>query len=280
MAERMIDVNGVELCTETFGDPADPPILLVAGLGCSMLWWEDGFCGLLVDGGRFVIRYDQRDTGRSVTYLPGQPGYSGEDLLEDALRVLDAHDIEAAHIAGVSGGGGLAQELALAHADRVQSLTLMSTSPATSGDRDLPGPRPEFGEFLESASLDWADKQSVIDYLAGYDRMLAGTVRPYDDGGRRDFITRDIERTRNFCSLQNHDVVVAEDSADHGSLSSVRAPTLVIHGTADPMFPVAHGQTLAAEIPGATLTRLDGAGHGLLEADWRPVAEAILDHTG
>src|SRR4030095_6104022 len=107
MAERMIEANGVELCTEPFGDPADPPILLLMGIGASMLWWEEGFCRMLAGGGRFVIRYDHRDTGRSVTYGPGRPGYTGADLVGDAARVLAGHGIPAAHVVGVSAGGAL-----------------------------------------------------------------------------------------------------------------------------------------------------------------------------
>ena len=109
----MIEANGVELCTERFGDPGDPPILLVMGIGGSMLWWEEGFCRMLVEGGRFVIRYDHRDTGRSVTYEPGRPGYTGADLVADAVGVLDAYGIPAAHVVGVSAGGAFAQLLAL-----------------------------------------------------------------------------------------------------------------------------------------------------------------------
>ena len=140
MAERMIEANGVALCTEPFGDPADPPILLVMGIGGSMLWWDEGFCRMLADGGRLVIRYDHRDTGRSVTYEPGHPPYNGADLVADAAGVLDAYGLPAAHIVGVSAGGAFAQLLALDFADRVLSLVLISTSPATPGDRGLPPP--------------------------------------------------------------------------------------------------------------------------------------------
>src|SRR5919206_4837465 len=140
MAERMIEANGVELCTEPFGVPGDPPVLLVMGVGGSMLWWEEGFCRLLAEGGRFVIRYDHRDTGRSVTYEPGHPGYTAADLVADAAGVLDAYGIPAAHLVGVSAGGAFAQLLALDSAHRVLSLALISTSPATPGERGLPPP--------------------------------------------------------------------------------------------------------------------------------------------
>lgn len=105
MAEQMIEANGARLCAEVFGDPAHPPILLIMGIGASMVWWEEGFCQLLADGGRFVIRYDHRDTGRSVTYERRHPGYSGADLVADAAGVLDAFAIPSAHLVGVSAGG-------------------------------------------------------------------------------------------------------------------------------------------------------------------------------
>ena len=134
----MIEVSGVELCTEAFGDPADPPILLVMGIGASMLWWEEGFCRMLADGGGFVIRYDHRDTGRSVTYEPGHPEYTGADLVADAVGVLDAYEIQSAHVVGVSAGGAFAQLLALGFPDRVLSRVLISTFPAKPAGRPLP----------------------------------------------------------------------------------------------------------------------------------------------
>src|SRR5947199_5575692 len=134
----MIEANGVAICTESFGDPADAPILLVMGVGGSMLWWEEGFCRMLADGGRFVIRYDHRDTGRSVTYEPGRPGYTAADLVADAVGVLDAYGVPAAHVVGVSAGGAFAQLLALDFPGRVQSLALISTSSALPSGRELP----------------------------------------------------------------------------------------------------------------------------------------------
>jgi pimeloyl-ACP methyl ester carboxylesterase len=278
MAERMIDANGVELCTEPFGDSNAPPILLITGIGSSMLWWEEGFCRKLADAGRFVIRYDHRDTGRSVTYPPGRPGYTGNDLVADAAGVLDAYEIPAAHVVGVSAGGALAQLLALDVPGRVLSLVLISTSFAVPTERALPAPTEAFGRFVENVEADWSDPESVIEYLVAYSRVLAGGQRPFDETAARDLARRDIARARNFAAAQNHDRLREEPSAK--PLSAIVVPTHVIHGTADPMFPIAHGEALADEIPGATLLPLQRAGHGVEPADREIVAGAILDHTG
>jgi len=278
VSERMIEANGVELCTESFGEPTDPAILLVMGLGASMLWWDERFCRRLAEAGRFVIRYDHRDTGRSVAYEPGQPGYTGADLVADAAGVLAGYGVRAAHVVGVSAGGAFAQLLTLDHPDRVRSVVLISTSPATPGDRTLPPPTKAFGEFLATAEVNWSDTESVIDYLVGYSRMLAGGRRPFDETAYRELVRRDVERASNIATLQNHDVLAGDDRA-HEPLSSIDIPTLVIHGTADPMFPPLHGRALAAAIPHARLLLLDGAGHGVDEADWDTIVAAIVDHT-
>ena len=278
MAERMIEVNGVELCTQSFGDPDDPPVLLVMGIGGSMLWWEEGFCRMLADGGRLVIRYDHRDTGRSVSYEPGQPGYTGSDLVDDAVGVLGAYGLTAAHLVGVSAGGAFAQLAALRFASRVLSLVLISTSPATSGERSLPSPTGAFLRFVASAEVDWDEPESVVEYLVEYARVLAGDQRPFDEAACRRLVRRDVERTRNIAALQNHDAIPDDEQAN-GALSAISAATLVIHGTADPMFPLEHGEALAAEIPRAQLLRLPKAGHGVDRADWETIARAIVAHT-
>jgi pimeloyl-ACP methyl ester carboxylesterase len=244
-----------------------------------MLWWEDGFCRLLAEGGRFVIRYDHRDTGRSVTYEPGQPEYTGADLLADAVGVLDAYGIVAAHMVGVSAGGAFAQLLALGFPDRVLSLVLISTSPATSGERSLPSATERFSDFLASAEVDWSDRGSVIDYLVAYERMLAGGVRPFDEAAWRELVGRDVERARDIAASENHSLI-PEGDVPSEPISSIAVPTLVIHGTADPMFPLAHGRALAEEIPGARLLTLEGAGHGVDRPDWEPITHAILANTG
>jgi pimeloyl-ACP methyl ester carboxylesterase len=163
VAERMIEANGVELCTESFGRPADPPILLIMGIGASMLWWEEGFCRLLAERGRFVIRYDHRDTGRSVTSERSRPEYTSSDLVADAVAVLDVYGIAAAHVVGVSAGGAFAQVLALGYRDRVLSLVLISTSPATPGERGLPPATERYQRFVTTATVDWSDERSVIE---------------------------------------------------------------------------------------------------------------------
>jgi pimeloyl-ACP methyl ester carboxylesterase len=279
VAERMIQANGVELCTSSFGDPADPPILLIMGVGASMLWWEEGFCRLLAESGRFVVRYDHRDTGRSVTYEPGRPEYTGADLVADAVGVLDAYGIGAAHVVGVSAGGAFAQLLALRFPERVRSLVLISTSPAMSLDRDLPWPTEPFRRFLADAEVDWSDDESVIEYLVGYARVLAGQERLFDEDDARELVRRDVERARDIAASQNHDSVIEEGELPRDQLSSIAVPTLVVHGTADPMFPLEHGLALVDTIPGAELLVLEGAGHGVVRADWERIVRAIIRHT-
>ncbi len=278
MAERTIEANGVQLCAEPFGDTAHPPILLIMGIGSSMLWWEDDFCRMLASGGRYVIRYDHRDTGRSLTYEPGRPEYTGADLTADVARVLDGFGISAAHLVGVSAGGGIAQELALDSADRVLSLTLISTSPATGSDRDLPPPTQAFSRFIATAEADWSDPDSVIDYLVAYWHLLAGGERVFDEARARELVRRDVERARDFAAVQNHDLMSHGEGSSR-PLSSITVPTLVIHGAADPMFPLKHGEVLAADIPGARLLTLEGAGHGVYRDDWEMLVAAILEHT-
>ena len=278
VGQRMIKANGVELCTETFGDPGEPPVLLIMGIGASMLWWEGGFCRMLAEGGRFVIRYDHRETGRSVTYQPGQPGYTVADLIADAAGVLDAYEISTAHMVGVSAGGAFAQLLALDYPQRVLSLVLISTSPAVPGDRSLPSPTKEFTRFVSSEPANWSQPESMIQYLVDYSRVLAGGLRPFDERRMRDLVRRDVERAHNFPATQNHGSI-PDDGPQRAPLASIAIPTLVIHGSADPMFPIGHGEVLAKEIPNARLLRLENAGHGVERDDWGTIVRAILEHT-
>jgi pimeloyl-ACP methyl ester carboxylesterase len=130
-SEAIARAQGAELCVQAFGDPSDPAILLIQRAGAAMDWWENEFCRRLADGARFVIRYDHRDTGKSTSYPPGAPGYTGRDLANDALTVLDVVRVTRAHLVGLSMGGALSQVIALDRPDRVRSLTLIATSPAS-----------------------------------------------------------------------------------------------------------------------------------------------------
>ena len=136
MGAAMLPANGIDICVETFGERTDPPLLLIAGGASSMDWWEDEFCRRLAAGGRYVIRYDHRDTGRSTCFTAGAPPYSTQDLADDALGLLGALGVTRAHIVGLSLGGGLAQRIAVEHPARVRTLTLMSTCPESDEPND------------------------------------------------------------------------------------------------------------------------------------------------
>jgi pimeloyl-ACP methyl ester carboxylesterase len=175
--------------------------------------------------------------------------------------------------------------LALDFADRVLSLVLISTSRALPGERGLPPPTEEFARFVTTAEVDWSDAESVIEYLVDYSRVLAGGQRPFSETSARELARRDVERARNFSAVQNHDAIPEGKrsrepmSSITAPMSSITAPTLVIHGAADPMFPLEHGEALADEIPDARLLTLDGAGHGVDQADWEAIVSAIVEHT-
>jgi pimeloyl-ACP methyl ester carboxylesterase len=279
-SERLVQVNGVELCVETFGDGQDTAILLMMGRSGSMDWWEDELCERLAAGGRFVIRYDQRDTGRSVHYPVGAPTYSGNDLVADALGLLDAFDLSRAHLVGLSMGGALAQVAALEAPDRVASLTLIATSPA-GPDPDLPKMAKEtVARFTALAAPDWSDPESVLEYCVELSRAMAGDGRPFDEDAARALCRRVVARSIDIeASFANPDAVESTHRWRE-RLGEVRAPTLVIHGTHDPVFPPGHGAALADEIPGAELLLLEGAGHELPRWTWGVAVPAILEHTG
>ena len=280
MTERIVQANGVDLCVETFGTPADPAVLLIAGATGSMLSWEDGFCALLADGGRYVIRYDHRDTGRSVTYPPGEPGYGFADLVADAVGVLDAVAVARANVVGISMGGGIAQLLALDHADRVASLTLIATSPAGPNAPGLPPMSPELlAHFAAGAppAPDWTDRDAVVEHLARQGRPYAGP-RPVDLEAARVPAGRVFDRARDIASSANH-FQAGGGEPWRDRLGTIAVPTLVLHGDADPLTPLGHGEAMAREVPGARLLVLEDTGHELPPGVWDVAVSAIVAHT-
>jgi pimeloyl-ACP methyl ester carboxylesterase len=277
-AEQMVRANGVDLCVQCFGSPADPAILLIHGAGASMHAWDREFCERLAANGRFVIRYDHRDTGRSVSYPPGQPGYTLRDLTADAIGILDAFGVARAHLVGTSMGGGIAMLAALDYPDRVASLTLIGTSP---GGEGLPPMSPEFLSFVSGAeSPDWSDREAVVDYILRFLQILSNGSGHLDEATMRAQIEQEVDRTRNIASSQINHFVMETGAPIRERLGDVAVPTLVIHGNLDPVFPLGHAVALQQEIPGAELLILERTGHELPRAVWDVVVPAIVRSTG
>ncbi|GKU79008.1 alpha/beta fold hydrolase [Paenibacillus sp. L3-i20] len=276
MNEQLIKIDGIELCTDSFGERANPAILLIMGAQSSLVWWEEEFCQRLADEGRFVIRYDNRDVGRSTTYELGQPGYTFEDMADDAIRVLDAYGIEKVHILGMSMGGMLTQMIALRHPERVITITLLATS--NFAPHLPPMEEKVIAFFSNTEAIDWTNKQSVINYTIGRSKVLIGSKHLFDEKRINNLANEDVNRSNNLVSMENHGVVSGGESY-LARTSEIGAPTLVIHGTEDPIIPFAHGQNLVNEIPGAALLTLEGTGHELHYDDWDVIVEAISQHT-
>lgn len=273
--------GGVELHVEVRGEPQDPVLLLIGGASWSMDWWDAEFCDRLVLGGRRVVRYDQRDTGRSTHWPVGAPGYTAVDLVADAAAVLDGVGAVRAHVVGLSMGGGLAQRLALAHRGRVATLTLIATSPVDPSVTGLPGPSDEIAaSFSTAPQVDWCDRDAVVEHLVETERPYAGPDA-FDEEAVRATAQRVVERSLDVeASLTNHGLVQDGKAWDDRLDALAGTPTLVLHGTADPLFPLAHGRALADAVPGARFVALEGVGHQLPpRRSWDLVLTHLLQHT-
>lgn len=273
--ETMVTTGGVELCVQTVGDPGTPAILLVHGACASMVGWEEELCERLATGGRFVIRYDQRDTGRSTTWPAGRPAYDMRDLAGDALGILDALDIDRAHVVGRSMSGGTALILAVDHPDRVASVTFLAT---TTGDDALPGPTPEFLAAVGTEAPGPDDRAAWVEHLVGVIRAYHGTSPLFDEVHVRRHVEVEVARARDLAAAANH-FMIDTPGPERGGFGDIACPALVVHGELDPVFPLPHGQALRDAIPGARLVVLDGAGHELPPARWDRFVAAVLVHT-
>ncbi|WP_328752641.1 alpha/beta fold hydrolase [Streptomyces sp. NBC_00285] len=271
--EQLLEINGIELCVEAFGDPADPVVVLVAGAGASMLWWDADLCERIAACGRFVVRYDHRDTGRSTCYPPGQPAYSFTDLTRDVLGVQDALGIGRAHVVCQSMFGGAGLILGVDHPDRLASLTFLSSSTGADG---LPPPS---GDLAMAAEPDSSDAAAVVEYVVAGSRAYAGGSPYFDEAAIRALAEHDVPRARNYSStLVNHYCVETEGPV-RGGFGDIATPTLVVHGDHDPLLPLPHGEALRDAIPGAELLVLQGAGHDLPRPVWDDFVSALVRHT-
>jgi pimeloyl-ACP methyl ester carboxylesterase len=278
---EIVHINGVDICVQTFGDPTHPVVFLIMGSSASMDWWENAFCERLATGDRFVIRYDHRDTGQSVTYEPGAPGYDFGDLVDDAVDLLAQFGHERGHVVGMSMGSAIAQVMALDHPDRIETLTLIASAPAAPGPKhpDLPAmSKKTVDQFRAIPSPDWSDRAAVIDYLVEFGRACAGS-QPVDEATLRALCGQAFDRTINMEStMTNHHLIdVVGDLRDR--LAKLSSPTLVLHGTEDPVIPYGNGVILAKEIPTARLVTLEETGHDLPLHSWDTVIPALLEHT-
>ncbi len=277
---RVVERGATRLWSEGFGVPGRPGVLLIAGAGAHAAFWLDESCRLLADDGYFVLRFDHRDIGYSTH---GQVDYDLFTLLDDAMAILDAHRVPAAHLVGHSMGGYLVALAAVHRAPRVLSGTLISAgptvTPAVAEALGLSSMRPEIWEALLENRPTGDFDADLPGWMRSW-RLLHGH-RPLDEemAARytREFYIRDPRDVsvaeRQIAAMRTVPASLADD------LTRATAPALVIHGTEDPMVPVDHGMALARLIPGCRLRLIDGAGHMFLHRDlWAELAAHILDH--
>lgn len=273
-ATHLLDIGAVHLAVETFGNPADIAIVLVMGANASMLWWPDELCDALARSGYYVIRYDHRDTGESTTGAPGEVGYCVEDLTDDLIGVMDALDVDMAHLVGMSLGGYISQIAALVAPDRVRSLTLIASEPLGSTD-ELPGIDDRFMDhFGAMGDLDWSDDDAVEEFLVGVGRLCAGTPERFDEAGTRRRVRSEIERAVNIASAFNHAMLDTRDDWEN-AIDRITKPTLVLHGENDPIIPLPNGEAIADRVEGARLCVLAEAGHELNQRDLATIYNEI-----
>jgi pimeloyl-ACP methyl ester carboxylesterase len=257
--------------------------VLIAGAASSMDWWDEELCRRIADRGRFVVRYDHRDTGQSTSYPAGSPSYSGGDLRRDVVSVIDALGLPSAHLAGVSMGGAIAMVVALEQRERVASLTVISSSSTAPGEDGLPGMDPSVSALFADPPPppDWSDREAAVRYMVENERPYAGPG-DFEESRSRALAERVYDRTRDIAAtMTNHWILEDDGGAIRPRLSELAGlRTLVMHGTADPMFPPEHGRALAREIPGARLIELDGMGHGFPPPRlWDVVAGALAEQS-
>lgn len=287
-----IAANGpVEIYYETWGDRADPTLLLVNGLGSQMINWEPDFCRLLVAAGFHVVAFDNRDVGLSsktggpppdatamaVAFRTGQrmesAPYTLSDMAGDGFAVLDALEVDAAHVAGMSMGGMIVQRMAIDRPDRVRSMTsIMSTT----GDRSVGRATPEAARVLTEPAP--SERDAYVDQAVGHRRITAGAY--FDEDYWRELVGRGFDRMFHPMGTAFQIAAVAADGDRTEALGGLTVPTLVIHGGMDPLITPSGGEATAAAVAGAELLVLDDMGHDLPEQIWDRVVPALARVAG
>ncbi|HMT43792.1 MAG TPA: alpha/beta hydrolase [Chakrabartia sp.] len=284
-----ITANGITIEVESYGDKANPAILLVMGLGAQLTLWPIELVDALVARGFFVIRYDNRDVGLSQKFdaagvpdmgaiigalMGGQKpsiAYTLEDMAADGVSVLDALGVDTAHIVGASMGGMIAQLIAIEHPARVRTLTsIMSTT----GNPGLPPAKPEAMAVLTSRPTD-ADADTLVDFGVNAARIIGSPGYPAKEERLRTRVRSDLERSFSPFGTMRQMAAVVANGDRRARLASVTAPTLIIHGEADPLVPLEGGQDTAASIAGADLLTIPGMGHDLPLELVETIADAV-----
>ena len=288
-AERTAHANGIDLCYQTFGDPSQPALLLIMGLGVQMLGWDEQFCRQLASRGFHVIRYDNRDIGKStwfdhegvpnvmlmfakaaIGFLPKVP-YMLKDMAADAVGLLDALGIDRAHVVGASMGGMIGQEMAIHWPQRMIGFTsIMSTT----GDRKLPAADPEASSLLIARPAD--DRDESIAFYAKLMKVLRAGDFPEDEALDAERASASWARGYHPAGSARQLAAIIASGDRTKALAGVTVPTLVIHGRTDPLVKVEAGIATAAAIPGAELLIIDRMGHALPLSTWGEVIDAIV----
>jgi pimeloyl-ACP methyl ester carboxylesterase len=283
VSEQRVRVGEVELAYDQIGDPEQPALLLVMGLGMQLIHWDAGLCEQLAARGFRVIRFDNRDAGLSTKIdapppkvaqlLTGrgfEPPYLLSDMAGDALGLLDHLGIERAHVAGVSMGGMICQQMAIDAPERVESLaSIMSTT----GERRAGRPKLRaLGVLMRRAP---SGKDAYVEYFVRTFRTIGSPGFPVDEARMREVAALTYERGHHPAGTARQLAAIVASGDRSARLRELRVPTVVIHGRRDPLIPFRGGVATARAIPGAELHAIDGMGHDLPPAVWPRVVEAI-----
>jgi pimeloyl-ACP methyl ester carboxylesterase len=284
--EEIARVNGIEIAYERIGDPSNPPLLLVMGLGMQLIHWDRELCDMLAGRGFHVIRFDNRDVGHSTKIDAPVPDvrramlglhvdapYLLGDMADDAAGLLDHLGIEAAHVVGASMGGMIGQTLAINHPDRVLSLTsIMSTT----GERRVGRPKLRvWGVLVRRAPR---QKQGFIDHFVRVFKMIGSRGFELDEERIRELAAATYERDHDTTGTGRQLAAILASGDRTAGLRSVRVPTTVIHGRDDPLVPFRGGRATAEAVPDARLIAIPGMGHDLPREIWPQVVDAVAEN--